>query len=126
MNVSSGQVHVITSDQDESDEDFIAAASPPLIDYSPNTSMIQVTKPTKFILFDQSIQVYVFVLPSSFIPIGHFPTQIVGNVYKKITFHLHIECFLQNVISIIAYFAVAAKWNNSDNETVKRASTHER
>lgn len=38
----SGQVHIISSDHDESDEDFVAAASPPRIDHVPNTKELQV------------------------------------------------------------------------------------
>lgn len=42
----SGQVHIISSDHDESDEDFVAAASPPRIDHVPNTKELQVRVPT--------------------------------------------------------------------------------
>lgn len=36
--IRSGQIHIISSDRDDSDDDFVAAVSPPKIDTLPNTS----------------------------------------------------------------------------------------
>lgn len=39
----SGQVHIISSDRDESDDDFVAAASPPRCEMKPNTKELDVS-----------------------------------------------------------------------------------
>ncbi|XP_054274991.1 DDB1- and CUL4-associated factor 11-like isoform X1 [Macrosteles quadrilineatus] len=45
--IRSGQVHIISSDHDnDSDEDFVAAASPPQIDHVPNTKNLQMSEIT--------------------------------------------------------------------------------
>jgi hypothetical protein len=43
LNIFSGQVHIIASDRDDSDDEFVAAASPPrMMDLPPNTKELDV------------------------------------------------------------------------------------
>jgi hypothetical protein len=43
LNIFSGQVHIISSDRDDSEDEFVAAASPPrMMDSPPNTKELDV------------------------------------------------------------------------------------
>jgi hypothetical protein len=44
LNIFSGQVHIISSDRDDSEDEFVAAASPPrMMDLRPNTKELDVS-----------------------------------------------------------------------------------
>ena len=48
----SGQVHIISSDRDDSDDEFVAAARPPrMTDLQPNTKELDVSEHIRYIDF---------------------------------------------------------------------------